>query len=260
MGVLNVAPDSFYSGSRAQGRAAVKMALEMEDEGADIIDIGGQSTRPGSERVGADEELARISPVISALVSKVSCKLSIDTYNYGVAKFAAGSGVQVINDITGMGSKPMRELVADNGLECVIMHMKGSPKTMQVNPHYGNVIREIKKFLGERVRLCERDGVSKGKIIVDPGIGFGKSPDHNIEILKNIDEFKTLRKRVLVGASRKSFIGRINGGGGVTLDPDQRLEGSLAVACYCTLKDVDILRVHDVKETVRAVEVMEALR
>jgi dihydropteroate synthase len=256
MGIINITPDSFYVGSRAYGEMAIERAFSMCDQGADIVDIGGQSTRPGSEPISPQEELLRITPIIDKLATRIKCKLSIDTYNYKVAEYAADCGVQIINDINGMRSKAMRELVSDNKLECVIMHMQGSPKTMQVAPHYRNVVLDIKEFLAKRIKLCEEEGIKKSNIIIDPGIGFGKTLEHNLEIIKNIGDFKTFEKRVLLGVSRKGFIGKIDR---TIYGPEERLEGSLAVACYCTLKGVDILRVHDVKETIRAVKIIDKL-
>ncbi|MDE1823042.1 MAG: dihydropteroate synthase [Candidatus Micrarchaeota archaeon] len=258
MGVVNVTPDSFYAGSSAMGEKAVRMALRMLDEGADIIDIGGQSTRPGSSQVSAEKELRRIAPVVRRL-SKTCSRISIDTYNYHVARFAADHGIAMINDITGMRQQSMRTLVAERKLECVIMHMQGEPKTMQASPHYDNVVNDVKRFLAGRIRLCEDDGIAKRRIIIDPGIGFGKTARHNLQILKGIGSFKSLGKRILIGASRKSFIGRINGTDKEPLPAEERLEGSLAIASYCALNGVDMLRVHDVKETIRAIEVIDAL-
>lgn len=260
MGIVNVTPDSFYAGSRARGREAVAAALKMCDEGADIVDVGGQSTRPGTMPISPQEELRRVAPVIEGLAGRIGCKLSVDTYNYGVAKYAADSGVEIINDITGMRSKAMRELVSDNRLECVIMHMQGSPESMQDSPHYKNVVLEVMSFLRKRTRLCEKEGIPKSRIIVDPGIGFGKTLEHNLEILRQIEKFKSLDGRLLVGASRKSFIGKICGRPGRPLPAGERLEGSLAVACYCAAKGADMVRVHDVRETRMALRMAEMLQ
>jgi dihydropteroate synthase len=260
VGILNLTPDSFYPDSRAYGAKAVKKALAMHDEGAEIIDIGGESTRPGSNPITAKEELRRIAPIIGKLASRLDCKLSIDTYKPEVAKFAADAGAAIINDINGMRSKEMRELVSDRGLECVVMHMQGSPKTMQVAPHYRDVVKETKRFFVERMKLCERSGISSKNIIIDPGIGFGKTVENNLDILRNITVYRSFNKRIMVGVSRKGFIGKIGGTNGGTLPVEERLEGSLALACYCAMKGVEMLRVHDVKETTRALRLIDALK
>ncbi len=260
MAIINVTPDSFYAGSRAMSQQAVEMALRFVDEGADMIDIGGESTRPGSEIVSAEEELTRVLPVIEKLSKKINIPISIDTYKPDVALAAIDAGAKIVNDITGMRSKKMRELVADSKSQCVIMHMKGEPKTMQVSPTYSDVVKEVYAFLSSSIKNCEGDGINSKKIIIDPGIGFGKTTAHNLELLKNIEKFKKLKKPILVGASRKSFIGRILGNESTPLPPEDRLEGSLAIATYCALQSVDILRVHDVKETLRAIKVLELLR
>ncbi len=259
MGIVNVTPDSFYASSRAQGEKAVKAALLMCDQGADIIDIGGQSTRPGSARISSGEELRRVATVIDRLAARAQCKLSIDTYYCGVARYAAACGVQIINDITGMRSRAMRELVRDSKLECVIMHMKGSAASMRNSPRYNDVVAEVKGFLKSRIGMCENEGIAGGRIIIDPGIGFGKTAAHNIEIIRNIGTLRSLGKRVLIGASRKSFIGAIGGREGKPLPAEERLEGSLALACYCAIFGADLLRVHDVKETAAALRVIDAL-
>jgi dihydropteroate synthase len=258
MGIINATPDSFYPASQAGGKEAVSLALHMEECGADIIDIGGESTRPGSDPVSADEELRRIIPIIEGL-DGISAKISVDTYRPEVAIKAIKAGASVINDIGGMGGTAMRRLAAENGVEVVIMHMKGAPKTMQESPAYSSVVSEIYSFFEDRISLCEADGIEPGKIIIDPGLGFGKTTQHNLEILRGIKEFRGLGKRILVGASRKSFIGKIIGSEAEPASPEDRLGGSLAVAVYCALQGVDIVRVHDVEETARAIKVAELL-
>lgn len=260
MGIVNVNVDSFYAGSRATGDAAVEKALQFAEEGAGIIDIGGESTRPGSEPISADEEIKHVLPVIEALVDSINAKISVDTHKPEVAEKAIESGADIINDITGMQNPHMRQLAADAGVEVVIMHMQGTPKTMQANPKYSDVVAEIKTFLKNQIVLCENDGIASHKIVIDPGIGFGKTTQHNLEILRNIDAFKSLGKRLLIGASRKSFIGRILGSEANPVPPEERLEASLAIAAYCSLKGVDILRVHDVKETLRVVKMAGMLK
>ena len=256
MAIVNVTLDSFFAGSRAIGDAAITKALSLAEEGADIIDIGGESTRP----ISAEEEIERVIPVIESIIDKTNAKISIDTYKPEIARAAVEAGAEIINDITGMHSQEMRELAADEHKEVVIMHMQGTPKTMQTNPTYQDVVKEIKDFFNQRIELCEDSGINPQNIILDPGIGFGKTTQHNLDILRNIESFKQLSKRLLIGASRKSFIGRILQNEEHALPPEERLEGSLAVAAYCALKGVDILRVHDVKETIRAVKIAELLR
>ena len=262
MAIINITKDSFYAGSRAMDDAAIAKALQLADEGADIIDIGGESTRPGSEPINIEEEIKRVVPVIEAIVDKLDkkTKISVDTYKIEVARAAVEAGATIVNDITGMQSQEMRELVSDEHLECVIMHMQGTPKTMQLSPAYQNVVKEIRDFLAERIDACETVGVHPQHIIVDPGIGFGKTTQHNLEILRNLEKFKELGKRLLIGASRKSFIGKILQNEEYPLAPEDRLEGSLAIASYCSLKGIDILRVHDVKETVRTIKILERLK
>lgn len=260
MGIINVTLDSFYAGSRFTVEAAVSQAVKMQEEEATIIDIGGESTRPGSDAISIEQELQRTIPIIEALIDKVDAKISIDTYKPAVAEKAVEAGAEIINDITGMQSEKIREIAADSKCEVVIMHMQGNPKTMQVAPKYNDVIQEIKQFFVERISLCEQSGISSKNIILDPGIGFGKTTTHNIEIIRNIQKFKNLEKRLLVGASRKSFIGKILQNEEHPLPPEERLEGSLAIATYCALKSIDILRVHDVKETIRAVKIAEMLK
>ncbi len=259
MGIINATPDSFYGGSRFTNEAAIARAFNMVNDGAMIIDVGGESTRPGSEPITIDEELRRVIPIIKGLASRINASISIDTYKPEVAEKALDAGATIINDITGMANPMMRALAAKRGAEVVIMHMQGTPKTMQENPTYENIVTELEYFFIERILACENDGIEPEKIILDPGIGFGKTTMHNIEILKNINAFKSLGKRVMVGASRKSFIGKLLGSESQPLAPEDRLEGSLAIASYCALNGVDILRVHDVKETVRAITVAQAV-
>jgi dihydropteroate synthase len=257
MGVINVTPDSFYSGSRtATTKQAVEKALQMASDGADIIDIGGESTRPGSRGITAEEERKQVVPVISALEGRTNARISIDTYKPEVAQAAVDVGATIINDIYGGASPELLKLAADNDLEYIIMQMQGTPATMQQNPTYNNVVNEILAFFRERIAKAEEAGIKPAKIIIDPGIGFGKTTQHNIDILTNIDAFKAVKKRVMIGASRKSFIGRIIRTEENPLPAEERLAGSIAVATYCALKGVDILRVHDVKETVQAAKIM----
>ncbi|MEA3506768.1 MAG: dihydropteroate synthase [Elusimicrobiota bacterium] len=255
MGILNVTPDSFYDGGRYSDRTrAVKRAFEMAEEGADIIDIGGQSTRPGSSPVDTDTERERVVPVIKELKKAAGdILLSCDTSNLQIAREALDAGADMINDVTGFENKDMRDTAAEHDAAVVIMHMRGRPETMQNNPSYGDVLEEIKSFLYERAGLCREAGVKKENIMIDPGIGFGKIMEDNLKILANTAYFNG-EYPLLIGASRKSFLKTLLG-----LEVAERLSGSLAAALYCCADKVDMLRVHDVKETAEAVSVTEEL-
>ena len=259
MGILNVTPDSFYDGGRyARLDEALRHAEQMVKEGADIIDIGGESTRPGAEPVPLQEELDRVLPVVEKVAANFDVHISIDTYKSKVAEEAIKLGADIVNDISGLGFDPqMPEIVSKYGTYIVIMHIKGTPKDMQRNPHYEDVLSEVGDYFTERIRLAELRGIQRDKVILDPGIGFGKLLEHNLELIANIDHFK---KRfglpLLVGASRKSFIGMVLDG----IPPNERLEGTLAVTAFCALHGVDILRVHDVKENLRVVRMIEAVK
>jgi len=254
MGVLNVTPDSFSDGGRfLDFDIAVEHAREMVEDGADILDIGGESTRPGSESVSEAEELGRVLPVIEKLVGEVNVPVSIDTCKPGVADECLKAGAHMLNDITGLTDRRMIEVAAEHGVPAVAMHMKGTPKNMQQNPVYGDVVAEIIEFLGGRVGAARDAGVED--VIVDPGIGFGKTTEHNLQILKRLGEFRSLGCPVLVGPSRKSFIGNVTG-----LPVDERLEGTLAAVAVAAMNGADIIRVHDVRECRRAAQVADAVR
>lgn len=262
MGVLNVTPDSFSDGGKyLNTEAAVEHAVTMIEEGADIIDIGGQSTRPkgsaygsGADEVDADEELLRILPVITRLAKLTSVPISVDTYKSGVAKQALDAGAVIVNDISGLTfDKEMAAVVASKGASLILMHIKGTPKTMQDNPVYGNLFGEISDFLSAGIETARKAGVTQ--IMVDPGIGFGKKVEHNLQLIKDIGRLQGLGCPIVLGASRKSFIGRI-----LDVPIDERLEGSLAAAVAAVLNGVHILRVHDVMETKRAVMVADAIK
>ena len=257
MGVLNITPDSFYDGGRyADGKRAVEHALRMVDEGADIIDIGGESSRPGAEPVDEDEEIARIIPVVEALAGNVDVPLSVDTYKARVAKRALETGTDIINDISALRfDSDMAEVISDSRCTVVLMHMLGTPRTMQKSPHYDDVVGEILAFLRERVAFAVEHGVLNENIIVDPGIGFGKTLEHNLEILGNIARFRETGCPVLVGASRKSVIGGITGAGA-----EDRLWGTAAIAAHCVMQGVLIHRVHDVREIRQVCDVAAAIR
>lgn len=257
MGILNVTPDSFSDGGIYFDKArAVERAFRMAEEGADIIDIGGQSTRPGSEPVPVEEELKRTIPVIEALKGRLGIPVSIDTYRAEVAKRAVEAGADMINDISGLMFDPeMAHAVAKAGVPVVIMHIKGTPKDMQANPVYEALIPEVMDYLREGIRLAVSAGVKEDMIVVDPGIGFGKTFEHNLEILNRLGDFTLLGKPILVGVSRKAFIGKILG----DAPPSERLEGTLAAVSIAVLNGANIVRVHDVREVSKAVKVADAV-
>jgi dihydropteroate synthase len=264
MGILNVTPDSFSDGGRyADLPAAIEHAHAMARDGADIIDVGGESTRPGSEGVAVEEELDRVMPVIDALLSGTSdhdpvpTPVSIDTRKPHVAREALRRGVHMVNDVTGGSDPGMADALRDAGdsIPIVLMHMKGEPRSMQEGPWYDDVVAEVGAFLRDRAASLEASGVAGARIVVDPGIGFGKRVSDNLDLLKNIDALRSLGYPVLIGASRKSFIGSI-----LNRDADERLCGSLAVAAQCYDSGVEMVRVHDVRETVEMFRVIDAIR
>lgn len=256
MGILNVTPDSFSDGGLyANPESAIQRGLQMLTEGADIIDIGGESTRPGSERVSTDEELRRVMPVIEGLLErKPDAIISIDTYKSVVAKWALRSGAVIVNDISALRfDGKMIEIVQEYGASVILMHMKGEPRTMQEAPYYDNVVTEVKSFLEERINFVSRHGVEQ--IVVDPGIGFGKRVQDNLEILRSISEFTELGYPLLVGASRKSFLGTI-----LNLPVGERLSGSLAAAAIAVFNGAAIIRTHDIAATKDAVQTAYAIK
>ncbi|MEO8168033.1 MAG: dihydropteroate synthase, partial [bacterium] len=252
MGILNVTPDSFSDGGKYLDPAdAVSRALQMIDEGADFIDVGGESTRPGAGPVPLAEELNRVLPVISALAGKTDTPISVDTYKPQVAMSALDAGAVIVNDISGMAfDDALAKLAREMGASIVLMHMKGEPRTMQNNPAYDNLWQEVIDYLQQRIEHVRSSGLKQ--IIIDPGIGFGKRPEHNLEILKNLSNLKPLGYPILIGASRKSFIGKV-----LDLQAEDRLEGSLAAAVVSVMNGASIVRVHDVKETKRAVAIAD---
>ena len=259
MGVLNVTPDSFSDGGKyLDSSFALDRAYKMAEDGADMIDIGGESTRPGAGKVSAAEELARVIPVIKKLSRKINIPISIDTYKPEVATAAIDAGAGMINDVTGMrsGGRKMAALAAKHKLPVVLMHMQGTPRTMQKSPRYNNVIAEILDFFEERIAFAADNGIDPENIVIDPGIGFGKTLADNILILRQLREFKALGRPVMIGTSRKSFIGRLTG----IEEPTERLSGSLASIIWCAVNGADILRVHDVKDTVNAVKVIQTIQ
>lgn len=252
MGVLNITPDSFYDGGfYFEKDEALRRIEVMIKEGADIIDVGGMSTRPGSLPVSPEEEVKRIIPMIEYIKKNYDILISADTYRSEVANKAIDAGAHIINDISGLSMDPqMVKVIVERDVPVVIMHIKGTPENMQKNPEYENVMDEIYDYLEEKTVMATGSGIKPGKIIIDPGIGFGKTLEHNLEILNKIRELTALGFPVLIGASRKSFIGGI-----LDLPVEERLEGSIAAAVYSVVNGVNILRVHDVRETVRAVKV-----
>lgn len=263
MGVLNVTPDSFSDGGLyLDAGAAIAAGIQMVEEGADIVDVGGESTRPGAEPVSLEEEIARIAPVVEGLVAK-GLRVSIDTQKPEVAKAALVLGAAMVNDVSGLRDPDMVDVCAKAGCGICVMHMLGTPKTMQAHPVYGDVVRDVKEYLLHACALAERAGVHRADLWIDPGIGFGKSLGHNLEILRRLDEIVALGYPVLVGVSRKSFIGRILGsdelGGDAQVPPQERLEGTLAAQVAAQLKGARAIRVHDVRQARRAAIVTGAI-
>lgn len=258
MGILNVTPDSFSDGGLLFDRThAVEACLRMVDEGADIIDIGGESTRPGSDPVPFDEELRRTLPVIESLSSKVNVPISIDTYKADVARRALDAGASIVNDISGLTYDPeMPAVIARYSVPVVIMHIKGSPKNMQKNPSYNALIPEILEYFRSRIAFAVTSGIPEDRIIIDPGIGFGKTFDHNLEILHNLRKFTTLGRPVLIGPSRKAFIGKILDDAPAT----DRMEGTAAAVAISIMQGANIVRVHDVKEMAKVAKVADAIK
>lgn len=257
MGVLNITPDSFSDGGKFLSPVvALKHALRMVDDGADIIDIGGESSRPGSDPVDMEEELRRVLPVIELLSTLDRALISIDTHKAAVAEKALKAGASIVNDITALtGDQQMAATVARHDAGLILMHKRGEPKKMQHNTRYHNIIAEIKSYLSDAVQRAESAGVDPRKIMLDPGIGFGKDLEGNLEILKSLRAFHELGKPVLIGASRKSFLGQITGA-----DAENRLYGSVAAAAIAVMNGAAAVRVHDVKETRQAVDIAIRLR
>ena len=255
MGVLNVTPDSFSDGGEfLDSQAAIAHGIALAEEGADLIDVGGESTRPGAEPVDEAEELRRVLPVVQALVSE-EIAVSIDTMKPEVARQAVAAGAVVINDVNGLRSPGMLEAAAASGAFVCIMHMLGEPRTMQEEPRYDDVVSEVLDWLLERAQVAEVGGILKDRIWLDPGIGFGKTVDHNLSLLRATAEFASVGYPVMIGASRKSFIGKI----AEESEPINRLPGSLAAALYAAQKGARILRVHDVAATVQALAIQSAI-
>ncbi|HAO98875.1 MAG TPA: dihydropteroate synthase [Fibrobacteres bacterium] len=257
MGILNVTPDSFHDGGKYTSvEAALRRCEEMLSEGADLVDVGGERPRPAAEPVPEAEERSRVVPVIEAIAKRFDQPISIDTMKSGVARAALESGASIINDVSAMTFDPlMLDVPQGFGAAVVLNHMRGAPRTMQQNPGYENVVREVRDFLSERVRLLASLGVSKDRIAVDPGIGFGKRLEDNYTLIEHLEEFDVLGCPVLLGHSHKSFIGKTPG-----LENSDRLHPSVAISVYALLKGASILRVHDVKATFEALRMVESIR
>ena len=255
MGVLNVTPDSFSDGGRflAPG-AAFERALALADEGAAIIDIGGESTRPGAGPVSTEEELGRVVPLIERLRTRTAAILSVDTSKPEVMRAAAQAGADLINDVRALRAPGALQAAAESGCAVCLMHMQGEPRSMQVQPHYEEVVREVQQFLAERIEACGKAGIPAERIAIDPGFGFGKTLEHNLELLRRLGELTALGRPVVVGVSRKSSVAALIGHLG------ERLYGSLALAAIAVEKGAQVIRAHDVAATVDAVRVAAALR
>lgn len=257
MGILNVTPDSFYDGGRYFDRSrAEERAFRLVEEGADLLDIGGESTRPGSDSVTPEEEIRRVVPLIEFLAGRIPIPISIDTYKAEVARVSLQAGAEMINDISGLTFDPdLVSVVAESGVPVVLMHTLGRPQVMQENPVYRDLIAEIKEFLAGAIQKAERSGVRPENIIIDPGIGFGKTVEHNLEIINRLADFQALGKPVMVGPSRKSFVGKI-------LDEpvDERLEGTLAAVAIAAWNGAEIIRVHDVRAARKVVRIVTAIK
>jgi len=257
MGVVNVTPDSFSDGGRfLDPAAAVRHGLELVEQGAEILDVGGESTRPNATPVSEAEELRRVLPVIEQLAAQVRVPLSIDTQKAGVARAALGAGAALVNDIAANRTDPeMWQVVAGAKAGYVCVHMQGTPQTMQAAPHYADVVGEVEAFFTERLARLAAAGVEADQVVLDVGIGFGKTGEHNLQLLAGLRSFTKLKRPVLLGASRKSFIGRL-----LDAEVDQRLPASLACGCWSVSAGVQMIRAHDVRETVQAVRMFEAIR
>src|SRR5262245_23851385 len=256
MGIVNVTPDSFSDGGQfLDSAAAAAHGMELFAHGAEIIDVGGESTRPGAEPVSEDEELRRVLPVIRRLATQVTVPISIDTQKPAVAKAALQAGASVVNDIAaGRNDDEMWRVVAKANAGYVCLHMQGMPTTMQLNPVYGDVVEEVRDFFVERLERLRRAGVAAAQVVLDPGIGFGKTLEHNLQLLAGLGRFTSLERPVLLGVSRKSFIGKLLG-----VEVPARLPAALACACLAVAAGAQMVRAHDVPETLQAVKMAEAI-
>jgi dihydropteroate synthase len=260
MGVLNVTPDSFSGDGLLTGPGwldrVVELGRRMVQEGADLLDVGGESTRPGADPVPLDEELRRVVPAVEALRAAVEVPISVDTTKAEVARRALRAGADLVNDISALRFDPeMARVVAEAGCGVVLMHMKGTPKDMQADPRYEDVVAEVREFLAERLRWAEQQGISRDRVVLDPGFGFGKRPEHNLALVRNLRVFRELGCPVLLGPSRKSTIGVVLGG----LPPADRVEGTAAVVALAVAYGVDVVRVHDVRVMARVARMADAV-
>ncbi len=256
MGVLNVTPDSFSDGGEwMDPERALRRARTMVRQGADLVDVGGESTRPGARPVSAQEEIRRVVPVIERLAAE-NILVSIDTSKAAVARAAFKAGAKILNDVTALrGDRAMAKTAARAGVAVILMHMKGTPRTMQEHPDYGDVVEEILGFFREILKSAWRAGIERDKIILDPGIGFGKLPEHNLEILRRLDEFRSLGRPLAIGTSRKSFIGRA-----LNRRVNDRMSGTAATVAAAILRGADVVRVHDVREMTDVARMTDLLR
>lgn len=256
MGIVNVTPDSFSDGGKFSSTdLAVEHALKLIAEGADILDIGGESTRPGAAVVSLDEELKRVIPVIETLSKTCNVPISIDTYKPEVMRQAIAAGADIVNDVRALQEQNALEIVAQSNVGVCLMHMQGTPQTMQLEPYYVDVVSEVKQFLVDRMNAALAHGIVKNRILLDPGFGFGKTRAHNIALIQHLDELNAIGLPLLVGLSRKSVLGSITGG-----DEGQRLYASIAASVISAMKGAKIIRVHDVKATVDALKVVTAIQ
>ncbi|WP_195851172.1 dihydropteroate synthase [Aerococcus tenax] len=258
MGIINITKNSFYKESRVSEESLMQRVDQFIQEGALILDIGAESTRPGIDPVDEDIEIQNIQRAVSMIREKYpNILLSIDTYRATTAEAAILAGADIINDISGLTfDERMADVVAKYQVPVIIMHIKGKPKDMQDNPHYDDLLAEVEEFFDRQIQLALDHGVQRDKIILDPGIGFGKNYEHNVSLIKNIDFMKKYQLPILLAVSRKTFIGQRLGG----LEPSQRLEGTIAVSCFAAMKGIEMVRVHDVKENLRAIRVMELFK
>lgn len=255
MGILNTSPDSFSGDGLGDPAQAVQRALDQVEAGAHLIDVGGQSTRPGSEALPEDVEIRRVVPVIERLVAETQVPVSVDTFKPQVARVALDAGAAMVNDISGLSwGDEMARLCSARKVPVVLMHILGTPRTMQDNPHYEDVVGEIAAYFRRQLQVAESAGLSRDQVILDPGIGFGKKVEHNLEILRRLSELRALGLPLLVGPSRKSFIGHV-----LNLPPEERIEGTAAAVSLAIAGGADIVRVHDVKEMARVCRMADAI-
>ncbi|HEY4732145.1 MAG TPA: dihydropteroate synthase [Gammaproteobacteria bacterium] len=256
MGILNITPDSFSDGGQFMSPGiAVQRAREMVGQGAAIIDVGGESTRPGAPQVSIEEELARVIPVIEALRNDLTVPISIDTSKPEVMREAVRAGAGMINDVRALREKGALQTAVELDVPVCLMHMQGEPRTMQHSPHYGDVVAEVKSFLKDRIKTCIESGISRDRLLIDPGFGFGKSLEHNLRLLQGLNEFRDLNIPLLAGFSRKSMIGQI-----LDVPVQERLYGSIALATLALWQGANLVRVHDVRATRDAIGIINAIR